>query len=60
MRTARELAAALLPQLEAIANIHYLLDKHVEDPDSLRRLRTLEEEVFESLLAEVERARGAQ
>jgi hypothetical protein len=45
-----ELSSKLLPQLEAVANIHYLLDKHIENPERLIELRQLEERIFGEML----------
>ena len=52
-RPARELARELLPHLEAVANLHYLLDHHVEDPASLKELRVVEDEAFNAMLQRV-------
>ena len=48
--SARELAARLLSPLEAIANLHYLLDLHVVNPERLKELRKVEDEAFEQML----------
>jgi hypothetical protein len=52
-RPARELAKDLLPHLEAVANLHYLLDWHVEDLASLKELRAIENEAFRAMLQRV-------
>ena len=52
-RPARELAQELLPYLEAVANLHYLLDRHVENPESLKELRAIEDEAFNAMLKRV-------
>lgn len=49
-RPAKKLAKELLPHLEALANIHYLLDRHVEAPALLAQLRTIEDEAFNAIL----------
>ena len=41
---------AFVPHLEAVANIHYLLDQNIDDPESLKELRLLEEKVFGEML----------
>jgi hypothetical protein len=46
----KELAHELLPHLEAVANIHYLLDQHIESPERLKELRLLEEKIFGEML----------
>ena len=38
-KRARELAKELLPVLETVANLHYLLDWHVVNPQHLQELR---------------------
>ena len=52
-RPAKELAQELLPHLEAVSNLHYLLDRHVEDPQSLKELRAIEDEAFQAMLQRV-------
>ena len=52
-RPAKELANELLPHLEAVANLHYLLDQHVENPGSLKELRAIEDEAFNAMLQRV-------
>lgn len=52
-RPARELATELLPFLETVANLHYLLDWHVESPDRLKELRVIEDEAFDAMLKQV-------
>ena len=52
-RPARELTNELLPHLEAVANLHYLLDRHVEHPEKLKQLRTIEDEAFNAMLQRV-------
>jgi hypothetical protein len=54
--TARELATSLLPHLEALANVHFLLDKHLQNPETLRSLRLLEEDIFADVLQLTRRA----
>ena len=49
-KPARELANQLLPHLEAVANLHYLLDHHVADPASLKELRAVEDKAFNVML----------
>jgi hypothetical protein len=48
--TARELANSLLPHLEALANVHFLVDLNVENSESVKTLRLLEDEIFADLL----------
>jgi hypothetical protein len=48
--SARELAVRLLVPLEAIANLHYLLDLHVVNPERLKELRKIEDAAFEQML----------
>ena len=52
-RSARELATELLPYLETVSNLHYLLDWHVVDPIRLKELRAIEDEAFEGMLKRV-------
>ncbi|WP_263386025.1 hypothetical protein [Granulicella arctica] len=52
-RPARELATELLPFLETVANLHYLLDWHVEAPERLKELRVVEDEAFQAMLKRV-------
>jgi hypothetical protein len=47
------LADELLPYLEAVANLHYLLDWHVLDPKRLQELRAMEDEAFNAVLKRV-------
>jgi hypothetical protein len=49
-----ELALKLLPLLEAIANLHYLLDHNISRPDKLEKLRAMENETFNSVLTLVQ------
>jgi hypothetical protein len=48
---AEDLARSLLPYLEAVANLHYLLDLHVDNPQRLKALRAIEEDTFEKMLS---------
>jgi hypothetical protein len=52
-RSAKELAHELLPYLEAVANLHYLLDWHVLEPTRLQELRAVEDEAFNAVLKRV-------
>lgn len=52
-KAARELAQELVPYLETVANLHYLLDWHVVDPDRLKELRSIEDEAFDAMLKRV-------
>jgi hypothetical protein len=52
-RPARELATELAPFLETVANLHYLLDWHVENPARLKELRAVEDEAFRAMLKRV-------
>ncbi|AXC16177.1 hypothetical protein ACPOL_6973 (plasmid) [Acidisarcina polymorpha] len=54
-RSARELAKELLPYLETVANLHYLLDWHVVNPDRLKELRAIEDEAFNGMLKHIQR-----
>jgi hypothetical protein len=56
--TARQLADILVPHLEALANVHYLLDTNLKEPARLRELRKLEDEIFDEVLQKVLGARG--
>ena len=49
----QELADLLLPHLEAVANLHYLLDVNIEKPERLKELRLLEEKIFGEMLQTV-------
>jgi hypothetical protein len=55
--TARQLADTLVPHLEALANLHYLLDTSLKEPARLRELRKLEDEIFDEVLQKVLGAR---
>ncbi len=52
-QSAHELVIELLPYLETVANLHYLLDKHVVNPERLKELRSKEDEAFEAMLKRV-------
>ena len=52
-KRARELARELLPYLEAVSNLHYLLDWHVVNPERLRELRAMEDEAFNAMLKRI-------
>ncbi len=52
-RPARELAKELLPYLESVSNLHYLLDVHVENAEHLKRLREMEDVAFEAMLKRI-------
>ncbi len=52
-RPARKLAVELLPYLETVSNLHYLLDWNVASPDRLKELRGLEDEAFQAMLQRV-------
>jgi hypothetical protein len=54
--TASQLADELLPHLEALANLHYLIDKNVLDPARIKDLRLLEDNIFGDLLHLVRKA----
>ncbi len=58
--TAGDLAHTLLPHLEALANVHFLLDTNIESPSHLKRLRQLEEEIFTVVLRVVLEASRAE
>jgi hypothetical protein len=52
----QRLARRLSPHLEAVANLHYLLDYHIRDPKRLLELRMMEDESFEAMLKIVQDA----
>ena len=52
-KPASELARELLPYLETVANLHYLLDWHVVNSDRLKELRGIEDEAFNAMLKHV-------
>jgi hypothetical protein len=52
---AEQLAQTLANPLEAIANLHYLQDAHIDSPSRLRELRRQEEEIFQGVLLLVQR-----
>jgi hypothetical protein len=49
-RTAKQLAEELTPHLEALANIHYLMERRAEEPSQLQALKNNEQTVFEELV----------
>lgn len=52
-KPASELAKGLLSHLETVANLHYLLDWHVLNPERLKELRSIEDDAFNAMLAHV-------
>ena len=48
--SARELAEKLVPLLETVANLHYLLDLNVAEPERLKALRATEDDAFSHML----------
>jgi hypothetical protein len=48
--TVDQLADALLPLLEASANVHFLLDHNLLNPQRLRELRLVEDRLLEETL----------
>jgi hypothetical protein len=52
--SAHDMAVSLLPLLEAIANLHYLLDLNISEPAKLKELRAIEEEGFTAVLTLVQ------
>ena len=51
--TARELAEALLPHLQTLANLHYLMNCYIGEPAQLQELRAHEDKVFSQVLEKV-------
>lgn len=49
-RTARELAEELVPCLEALANVHYLMELRTGEPSQLQLLKNTEQRVFQELV----------
>ena len=49
-RLARELARDLVSHLETVANLHYLLDQHVLNPERMKELRAIEDKTFQAIL----------
>jgi hypothetical protein len=54
-RTARELAEELIPDLEALANIHYLIAHFSEQTSRLKELQRTEEKIFDDLVQRVQK-----
>ena len=50
IESAPELVDTLTPLLDALANIHYLLDHNIASSQHIRELRMIEDEVFEEML----------
>lgn len=51
--TASDLAHALIPHLEALANLRYLMDLYVAEPTQLQNLLVLQDEVWQEILQQV-------
>jgi hypothetical protein len=49
-RTAKELAEELIPSLEALANIRYLLELRAAEPSQLQVLKNTERKVFDEMV----------
>jgi hypothetical protein len=54
-RTARELAEELIPDLEALANIHYLIAHFSGQTSRLEELQRTEEKIFDDLVQRVQK-----